>query len=311
MITSYGEYIKLAVDDEGTKQVKPSLGQTYLDSALVSGGSLGGAILAYMPQRKLIDSVAKTNLPEELIGDESKIKKLMRAHKLEGKTPLVLDSQLKPIESAFVGKDGLKLMGKLDRWANKGRVNPAPLRTGVKNLDSATKFIRNSKRPDLWQKHGVVVTSRTPDLDILSHELGHAGGKLVNSKTGVLLRALNTRAPILTGFGTYARTLNNLENPDNANNTGANVITAAGAIPAVSTLGEEARASLVGLKRLKEMGLSPEALKVARGRLGKAFGTYALSAAGMHGGANLVGYLAAKRRHKILEKKRAEAEAQK
>ena len=79
-------------------------------------------------------------------------------------------------------------------------------------------------------------------------------------------------------------------------------------LASLPALGTEIGATYKGLKQLKSLGASPEALAAARGTLGRAFGTYGASTA-MNVGTGLLGLSAGRALRQRAERKRREEEA--
>lgn len=130
-------------------------------------------------------------------------------------------------------------------------------------------------------------------LDILAHEFGHATRYSPNS-FGALRRAVPVSA--LAALGHSAGLLGGLAVDPDSNSQAAGLL-AAQALLSTPQLAEEGYASIRairGLRKLQASGeLSEAAIKAAKGRLLRAFGTYGAAAAG--GLLGTAGLLAARR----------------
>jgi hypothetical protein len=118
-------------------------------------------------------------------------------------------------------------------------------------------------------KQGLTIVPLNTGPHISAHELGHVA--FGNSSLGKATRAL--RLPAAIGGALTGSMMAGSSDPESTSSKLAPAVSLAGMMP---ILGEEAMASLKGIKSMREIGLSPTQISVARKQLGKALGTYGL-----------------------------------
>ena len=138
---------------------------------------------------------------------------------------------------------------------------------------------RNNKKRGLPKpiKNLVALSPDMNKLPIVAHELGHSTKKF-RMPAGRLLYGIGKGAP-LGGIAVAS-----IADPDSKASKYAPLAVGAASLP---VLYEEGRASLMADKGLKRIGVSKKTLKAARGTLGKAYGTYLVSALAGVGGTML------------------------
>ena len=173
----------------------------------------------------------------------------------------------------------LKTDAKIHVWTNKRPVNlayPSRGTTSFKNIAfnremSKGRFARLKAQGKTPIRNLVAVSPDMNKLPILAHELGHASTAF-RMPAGKLLYAVSKKAPLI---GTLVA---GFSDPDSKKSKYAPLGVGVASLP---VLYEEGRASTLGYRALKKAGLKqPKTLKATRSILGKAFGTYALAAAG-------------------------------
>lgn len=160
----------------------------------------------------------------------------------------------------------------------------------------------------------VRVSARTP-IEMIAHEVGHATG-LREKAPWLALPETIYRTLAVRGAPFYSGYVANKFLKDKSDNQSAMRGALKGGLIGAGTAGvvglpmfaEEARASLRGLKGLKELGLSPTQLKIARRSLLATFATYLTTMAiqGVLGGSTVGAYHGFKNKRLAAEKKEKE-----
>lgn len=118
-------------------------------------------------------------------------------------------------------------------------------------------------------EHGMSILPGKAGPHAAAHELGHMAFE--NTGVGKLTRGLRT--PIMVGSTVGSGLLASRGDPDSTSAKLAPLVAAAGLVP---TLGEEAYATVKGLKGMRDAGYSRQAISQGAKQLGKAFGSYGM-----------------------------------
>jgi hypothetical protein len=175
-----------------------------------------------------------------------------------------------------------------------------------KYTEQALKDPRFAKNPGLRTileqrlnpKGGVIIGRETRSLPVLAHELAHARmGQSRLGRTWLTGGAVSRKlAPLGIAGAAFA-------DPDSKVSKYA---PAAAGLAWAPTLVEEGRASIKGHRALKKGGFGKKVLTRSRKGLGRAFGTYALGAAGTVGAALAARAIRKRMKRKALEQRQAE-----
>lgn len=197
--------------------------------------------------------------------------------KLEGMNATVPDPHVVPGGGLDVGlhvpKGGYH-PGFLRNWEAKQTAAPfeqmmhaQAAERGLKLNPEAVRTKAEEMAMSAMNGKGALVLPTGVGPHIAAHEMGHS--LFGASRLGKITKAMRIPGYLGAAAGTAMAAT---ADPDSTTSKLSPLIAAAGIAP---YLGEEAGASLRGLKIMKETGFSPAQLSTGRRQLGKAFGTYA------------------------------------
>lgn len=266
---------------EASDELKSSRKKKLAVGAGIGVGVLGLDKATSKISEKLVRSVGSNTAT-----DNSAIKdKLLKEAKKQG-TRVVTDEQLGSNASytgGTLGRGVKKVTAKLVKFVKK--------QSGPEAADELVKKLKSNPITKHLGKDDIILGKGISDADVLSHELGHSkyyrgrskniiakGAHVLTPVSSMAMSKLGSGLSALHGFKSGQKTVRNKRSgkKDSTWNKVKSVAVPAALVAPV--LIAEGAASIKGYKMMKAAGASKELLKQSRGRLGKAFGTYALPA---------------------------------